>query len=56
MMRRIHFGKKFDINVVSTVIFFKAARVWRRLDGVLGAGLREEQLKSFLHDVSKKVP
>jgi thioredoxin-like negative regulator of GroEL len=42
---------KYDINVVPTVIFFKAERVWRRLDGVLGAGLREEQLRSFLNSV-----
>jgi thioredoxin-like negative regulator of GroEL len=46
---------KYDIEVVPTVIFFKAERVWRRLDGVLGAGLREEQLRSFLHDITKKL-
>jgi thioredoxin 1 len=48
--------EKYNISVVPTVIFFKAARVWRRLDGGLGAGLKEEQLRSFLHDVTNKVP
>jgi len=39
---------KYDIEVVPTVILFKAEKIWRRLDGVLGAGLREEQLRSVL--------
>jgi len=47
---------KYDIEVVPTVIFFKDAKVRRRLDGEFGAGLREEQLRSFLHDITKKVP
>jgi thioredoxin-like negative regulator of GroEL len=47
---------KYNIEVVPTIIFFRAKRVWKRLDGVLGAGLREEQFRSFLHDISKKVP
>jgi hypothetical protein len=56
MMRRIPFGGNMILRWSLRLSFFKAARVWGRLDGVLGAGLREEQLRSFLHDVSKKVP
>jgi thioredoxin 1 len=41
---------KYDIEVVPTVIFFDSANVVKRLDGVLGAGLREEQLRNFLYD------
>ena len=39
---------KYDIAVVPTVILFKRGRVSRRLNGVLGVGLSEEQLKDFL--------
>lgn len=39
----------YDIEVVPTVIFFENGRAVKRLDGVLGRGLTEGQLDSFIH-------
>ena len=39
---------KYDIMVVPTVILFKGEKVQRRLNGVFGAGLTENQLRDFL--------
>ena len=41
---------KYAIEVVPTVIFFKDGAVKRWLDGILGAGLDEAKLTSFLKD------
>jgi thioredoxin 1 len=41
-------GEKYEVAVVPTVILFKAGKVQRRLDGILGAGLTEDQLRNFL--------
>jgi len=40
--------EKYDVKVVPTVILFKGERKLKRLDGVLGRGLSEKQLKEFL--------
>jgi thioredoxin 1 len=40
--------EKYEVAVVPTVILFKTGKVQRRLDGILGAGLSEDQLKNFL--------
>lgn len=37
----------FSIEVVPTVLFFKAGKLAARLDGVLGRGLGEEALLAF---------
>lgn len=39
---------EFSIEVVPTIILFNDGRVASRLDGTLGRGLTEEQLKNFL--------
>jgi len=39
----------YGIEVVPTVIFFENGKVVKRLDGVLGSGLTEKQLDSFIH-------
>ncbi len=38
----------YDIEVVPTVMFFKDKTLKSRLDGVLGRGLNEDRLNSFL--------
>ena len=38
----------FDIEVVPTVLFFRAGGLKNRLDGVLGRGLDEEDLRAFV--------
>jgi thioredoxin 1 len=38
---------EFNIEVVPTVILFNGEKVEARLDGTLGKGLSEEQLKNF---------
>ncbi|MGE5583265.1 MAG: thioredoxin family protein [Bacillota bacterium] len=43
---------KYMIEVVPTVLFFKDGRVVKRLDGVLGVGLNEPQLKDFIKECS----
>lgn len=40
--------EKHEVAVVPTVISFKGGKVQGRLDGILGAGLTEDQLRSFL--------
>jgi thioredoxin 1 len=40
--------EKYEVTVVPTVIVFGDGKVQRRLDGVLGLGLSEEQFKHFL--------
>jgi len=40
--------EKYGVEVVPTVLFFKGERVFRRLNGMLGVGLSEKQLKDFL--------
>jgi thioredoxin-like negative regulator of GroEL len=41
--------ERYAIHVYPTVILFDEGKVVRRLDGVLGVGLTEEQLMSFSH-------
>lgn len=41
-------GEGYSIEVFPTVLFFKDGVLTRRLDGVRGAGLQEEQLDDFL--------
>jgi len=43
---------KYDVEVVPTVILFEHEKLIRRLDGKLGVGLSEEQLKGFLESTS----
>jgi thioredoxin 1 len=40
--------EKYEVVVVPTVILFKGGKAQGRLDGILGAGLTEDQLRSFL--------
>lgn len=42
----------YSICAVPTVIFFDEGKVCRRLDGNLGAGLSEKQLKVWLEEFS----
>jgi len=44
---------EYEIEVVPTVILFDGGRVTARLDGTLGRGLSEEQLKDFLFLTSR---
>jgi thiol-disulfide isomerase/thioredoxin len=39
---------KYLVNVYPTVIFYENAVVQRRLDGILGVGLRKEDLSIFV--------
>lgn len=39
---------RFSVEVVPTVLFFKAGKLSRRLDGALGRGLNAEDLDAFL--------
>jgi len=41
--------EEYEIEVVPTVILFDGGKVTARLDGMLGRGLSEEQLKGFLN-------
>jgi len=41
--------EEYEIEVVPTVILFDGGEVTARLDGTLGRGLSEEQLKDFLN-------
>ena len=40
--------EKYSVEVVPTVILFENGAVAKRLDGVAGAGLNEEQLKALI--------
>jgi len=40
--------EKYEVKVVPTVVLFRGEKVQRRLDGVLGVGLTEDQFKDFL--------
>jgi thiol-disulfide isomerase/thioredoxin len=40
---------KYSVEVYPTVIFFEKGKVSRRLDGILGVGLSEEQLRELIH-------
>jgi len=40
--------EKYNVTVVPTVVFFKGEKVQRRLNGILGVGLTEAQLRDFL--------
>jgi len=42
--------EKYGVMVVPTVVLFEGG-VQRRLDGVLGSGLSEEQLENFLESI-----
>lgn len=44
--------EKFDIEVVPTILLFEGDRVFKRLDGTLGTGLSERQLKELIEDSS----
>ncbi|MGD0204249.1 MAG: thioredoxin family protein [Candidatus Bathyarchaeia archaeon] len=41
---------EYSIEAVPTVIFFDKGKVCRRLDGELGVGLNEKQLKAWLEE------
>jgi len=41
--------EEYEIEVVPTVILLDGGKVTARLDGTLGRGLSEEQLKDFLN-------
>ncbi len=45
---------EYSIEAVPTVIFYDKGKVCRRLDGKLGVGLNEKQLKAWLEEF--KVP
>ncbi len=40
--------KKYSVNIVPTVILFQGNKVFRRLNGVLGAGINEKEFNCFL--------
>jgi thiol-disulfide isomerase/thioredoxin len=40
--------EKYLVEVVPTVLVFQGGKVIRRLDGVIGKGLTEKQLKDFV--------
>jgi thioredoxin 1 len=40
--------EKYSVEVVPTVLLFENGTVAKRLDGVAGAGLSEEQLKALI--------
>jgi thioredoxin 1 len=40
---------KYEVDVVPTVLFFENGVVSKRLDGILGVGLHENQLAEFIH-------
>jgi thioredoxin 1 len=39
---------KYDIDIVPTVIYFENGRPAKRLDGIAGVGLSEDQLKGLI--------
>jgi thioredoxin-like negative regulator of GroEL len=39
---------KYSVEVVPTVLYFKNGTVAKRLDGILGVGLKEQQLRDFV--------
>ncbi len=42
--------EEYSIETVPAVILFEAGNICRRLDGILGYGLSENQLKKWLED------
>lgn len=44
---------KYSIAVVPTVIFFKNGKIAKRLDGILGRGLNENQLVEMIDSLKK---
>jgi thioredoxin 1 len=42
--------ERYEVMAVPTVILFKGGNAHGRLDGVLGSGLSEEQLKNFKYN------
>lgn len=40
--------EKYDVKVVPTVILFEGEKVLKRLDGAIGSGRNEKQLKGFI--------
>jgi thioredoxin-like negative regulator of GroEL len=43
--------KNYSIEVVPTVIFFKNGKIAKRLDGILGRGLNENQLVEMIDSI-----
>jgi thiol-disulfide isomerase/thioredoxin len=41
--------EKYSVEVFPTVIFFKEGKVSKRLDGIHGVGLNEQQLQDLIH-------
>ncbi len=39
---------KYAVPVVPTVLYFEKGKIVKRLDGVLGVGLHQKQLQSFM--------
>ena len=44
--------EKYSVNVVPTVILFQGNKAHRRLDGVLGVGIKEKEFNCFLDSSS----
>lgn len=42
----------YSVKIYPTVLFFKRGLIARRLDGMAGRGLNEEQLAGFIRDCS----
>jgi thioredoxin 1 len=40
---------QFEVEVVPTVLLFKNGEIVKRLDGILGVGLKEKQLADFIN-------
>jgi thioredoxin 1 len=46
--------ENYSIEVVPTVIFFKNGKIAKRLDGIIGRGLSEEQLVEMIDSLKIK--
>jgi thioredoxin 1 len=44
---------QYAVEVVPTVLFFENGQVSKRLDGILGVGLKEKQLAEFIGDCNQ---
>ena len=45
--------EKYSVEVYPTVIFFEKGKISKRLDGILGVGLSEEQLRELIRICEK---
>jgi len=46
--------EKYTIEIYPTVLFFQQGKISKRLDGIQGRGITEEQLHDFLKDCDVK--